>query len=128
MALLNKKVLVVEDDPSMLLVLSKTLAREGFDILKAVNGKEGLDVALKEHPDLIFLDVLMPVMDGMTTMKKLREDAWGKDVPIVLLTNVNPDNEGLADIVKGHPAFYILKSNFSLDSIAQKAREALKIG
>src|SRR3989338_654249 len=89
----NKKVLIVEDDPSMLLILSKTLAKEGFDVLKAENGQIGLNTALREHPDLIFLDVLMPVMDGMTTMKKLREDAWGATVPIVLLTNVNPDNE-----------------------------------
>ena len=117
--------LIVEDDPSMLLILSKTLAKEGFDVLKAENGQIGLNTALREHPDLIFLDVLMPVMDGMTTMKKLREDAWGATVPIVLLTNVNPDNEGLSAIVEGHPAFYILKSNFSLESIAEKAREAL---
>lgn len=59
--------------------------KEEFHALGAKDGEEGLELALKEKPDLILLDVIMPKMDGMTMMKKLRKDNWGKKVPIILL-------------------------------------------
>lgn len=57
-----KKILIVEDDDFLLLTLIDNLAKEGFKIIKARNGQEGLEVALREHPDLILLDIILPVM------------------------------------------------------------------
>ncbi len=73
----TKKILVVEDDVPELNALRDKFTREGFSILTAKNGEEGLAIALREHPDLILLDIIMPVMDGITMLVKLREDSWG---------------------------------------------------
>ena len=78
----NKKILIVEDEEDMLRALVDELGHEGFETLEAKNGKEGLSIALKERPDLILLDILMPEMDGMAVMKHLRGDVWGKKVLI----------------------------------------------
>ena len=58
----------------------------GFIVLEAGDGKEGIEIALKEHPDLILLDLMMPIMDGMTAYKLLRNDAWGATIPVIMLT------------------------------------------
>ena len=88
----KQTILIVEDELPLLKVYADRFSDEGFLVLKANNGQEGLDLAIKEKPDLILLDILMPVMDGLTMMQKLRENTtWGKTVPIMLLTNLSAD-------------------------------------
>lgn len=70
-------ILIVEDDVPELNALRDKFTHEGFSILEAKNGEEGLATALREHPDLILLDIIMPVMDGMTMLVNLRKDPWG---------------------------------------------------
>ncbi len=123
-----KTILVTEDEPSLLKALVDKFTREGFRVLEAKNGQEGLAVALKDHPDLILLDIIMPVMDGMTMLKKLREtNDWGKQVPVILLTNLTSDDEGrLHDIVETNPAYYLVKTDWTLEDILAKVRERLE--
>lgn len=122
----KKIVLITEDEPPMLRILTDKLTESGFETLQAKNGEEGLEIALKHHPDLILLDVLMPKLNGMLMMDKLREDVWGKKVPIIVLTNVSADtDETLEAIVKDQPAYYFVKSNSKLDEIVEKVKEIL---
>lgn len=86
---INKKVLIADDDEALLSVLVDSFTLHGFNILKATNGQEALDIALREHPDIILLDILMPVMDGLGMLEKLRQDEWGKNADVILLTNLN---------------------------------------
>ena len=124
----NQKILIVEDEVSMLQVLSDTFSGLGLRVLKAKNGEEALRVAFKEHPEIILLDVLMPKMDGMETMKKLREDQWGKKVKIIILTNVNPDSDmTIKSIVEDQPSYYLIKSDVKLEDIVDKVQEVLDI-
>lgn len=107
----KKKILAVEDDPSVRQALTNKLTREGFTVHEAKNGIEGLSAAQKFHPDLILLDILMPRMDGLTMMKKLRATSeWGKKVPIILLTNVGPD-EGkiMQQTIEDGSAYYLVR-------------------
>jgi CheY-like chemotaxis protein len=84
-----KKILIVEDEEPMRRVLKDTLEQEGFIVFESSDGKAGLEEAFVKRPDLILLDILMPKMDGMTVLKQLREEEWGKGVPVVILTNLN---------------------------------------
>ncbi len=119
-------VLIIEDEPPMLHILVDKLSESGFAVLQAKDGQEGLDLAFQKHPDLILLDVLMPHMDGMTLMTKLREDEWGKKVPVIVLTNVSPDgNDVIQSIVKNQPAYYFVKSDIKLENIVDKIHEVL---
>jgi DNA-binding response OmpR family regulator len=122
-----KTILVVEDDPPMLKILVDKLTEEGFRIIEAHDGEEGLMMADRDHPDLILLDIVMPKMDGMTMLKKLRqENEWGGSVPVILLTNLSPDEEKInKGITEDEPAYYLIKTNWSLNDVVQKVRERL---
>jgi len=123
----KKLLLIVEDEEPMMQALTETFVSNGFRVDKAKNGVEGLGLALSDHPDLIILDLLMPEMDGMTMMSKLRVDSWGNKVPIIILTNVNPEtNNMLQSIIKSQPAYYLIKSNVKLADILDKAKGILQ--
>lgn len=116
---------IVEDEVSLLEVLSDKFVKEGFNVLQAKNGDEGLKVALAEHPDIILLDIIMPVMDGMTMLKKLREDSWGKDAKVIILTNLS-DNEKTAQALDGGSDDYLVKSDWKIEDVVKKVEEKLK--
>jgi two-component system, OmpR family, alkaline phosphatase synthesis response regulator PhoP len=122
----HKIILLVEDEVPMLNVLNDTLTQNGFQTIKANNGEQGLALALEEHPSLILLDVFMPKMDGLQLMDKLREDEWGKTVPVIVLTNISPDtDETLQAIIKNQPAYYLMKADITLEDIVSKIKEVL---
>jgi len=122
----KKTILIIEDELLQLKSLADEFTDEGFQVLKAQNGEAGLALALREHPDIILLDIVMPVMDGMTMLKKLRENVWGKGVPVILLTNLSADNDQrIKDITTTEPAYYLVKSNWALRDVVEKVRERL---
>lgn len=117
-------ILLVEDEQSLREVIAEKLQHEGFAVVEAGNGQEGLDVALARHPNLILLDIVMPVMNGLEMLKKLREDDWGGHVPVILLTNVNDVGKEFESMEMG--AFgYLVKSNWKIDDIITKIKETL---
>ena len=127
----NKKttILIVEDE----VIISKTYAEElrdeGFVVFTASNGKDGLKLALNKKPDLILLDILMPIMDGLTMMDKLRKkNAYGKKVPVVLLSNLSSSEEKIMKTVtntKNEPTSYFVKSDWDLDDVVAKIKEII---
>lgn len=119
-----KKILVIEDEKPLMLALHDKLTHEGFHILEAGDGEEGLRLALENHPDLILLDIVMPTMDGMTMLKKLREDTWGKTVPIIVLTNLS-DETKITESMRNNVYDYLIKANWKLEDLVQKVREKL---
>jgi len=104
--------------------LSNSLEDKGFNIFKSTDGKEGLEVVLKEHSDLRLLDIIMPEVDGLTMLEKLREDEWGKTVEVILLTNLFDVDQGKEVREKG-PAEFLVKSNWAIDDIIKKLEEKL---
>jgi CheY-like chemotaxis protein len=85
-----QKILVVDDDPIMHRVLKHYLERNGYEMLSATNGREALDRAHGERPDLIVLDVRMPDMSGLAALRQLKESQVTKAIPVVVVT-VNAD-------------------------------------
>jgi len=120
-------ILVVEDEPAMCQTLMDNLVSEGFNVLQAKDGVEGLAVSSAHHPDLILLDILMPQMDGLTMMQKLRaQDAWGKKVPIILLTNLSPDEDRIMKrVTEDEPAYYLVKTDWKMNEVMEKIKERL---
>ncbi len=128
---IKKKVvlLIIEDEKILSDTLEEKLVLEGFDVIKAFDGDEGLKLALTDHPDLILLDLLMPKVDGITVFKKIREDSWGAHAPVVILTNVNsPSKVSEAMAVNSDDVFdYLVKTSTSLDSIISHIKKRLNI-
>ncbi|MGB3949005.1 MAG: response regulator transcription factor [Bacteroidia bacterium] len=90
------KILLVDDEPDILEFLSYNLKKEGYVVYTAINGKEAINIAKKEHPHLIILDVMMPDMDGIETCRELREQSGLKNVVIAFLTARNEDYSQIA--------------------------------
>lgn len=119
----NKKtILIIEDEKSLRAAVVDILLLKNFLSLEAKNGREGVKLALEKHPDLILLDLIMPDMDGMAALKKIREDAWGKGVPVIILTNLSGTIEECMDDVVTH---YLIKSDWKLHDIVKKIEEVL---
>lgn len=117
-------ILVVEDESAMRRALHDKLSREGYDIVEAVNGEEGLKLALAGHPDLILLDIVMPKLNGETMLQWLREDAWGKNVPVIILSNLPYLSEHHGHS-KQMAAEYYLKADMPLSQLVEKIRQHL---
>ncbi|MDE6581538.1 MAG: response regulator, partial [Duncaniella sp.] len=92
---MNNRVLLVEDDATLAMILTDTLSRDGFEVITAANGEEGLHKFAKNGADIIVADVMMPRMDGFEMSRKIRQ--LSPDVPILFLTA----RSGIDDIVKG---------------------------
>lgn len=81
-----KKILVCDDEPYILMALTDAVEMEGYECVTAINGKEALEKAREEHPDLILLDIMMPFMDGYEVCRELKADAVTRDIPVIMLT------------------------------------------
>jgi CheY-like chemotaxis protein len=80
------KVLVVEDEPDMTMVITHFLQYAGYEVLTAANGKEGIEKAASEKPDLILSDTQMPVMNGWEMLEELRKQPMSKHIPVIMVT------------------------------------------
>lgn len=120
-------ILIVEDELIMRQTLADNLINDGFNVLQAKDGVEGLLVALECQPDLILLDILMPRMDGLMMMQKLRaKGAYGKKIPIILLTNLSPDEDKIMKrITEDEPAYYLVKTDWNISEVIEKIKERL---
>ena len=119
-------VLVVEDDASTALAIKGALEHEGFTVIHAKHGKEGLAMALDRHPDITLADLKMPEMGGMEMIQEVRKDAWGKKARIVILTNVS-DVTSVEEAMQHEAFFYIVKGDTSMAEIITKVREQLGV-
>src|SRR3989338_5031088 len=91
----GKKILVIDDEQDLVDMLEITLESEGYEVLKAYDGHEGLEKSRESKPDLILLDVMLPKMDGYQVCRLLKFDDSSKDIPIVMLTARNQKQDRL---------------------------------
>jgi PAS domain S-box-containing protein len=117
-------ILIVEDTPGHMAQMVQELEGAQYDVIEAKDGKVGYELALKKKPDLIILDILMPKMDGLEMEQRLRQDPWGKDVPIIVLSNFDESKE-IRQIAEGRKYAYLLKSDTSLDRLMEKVKAIL---
>lgn len=121
----NHKLVIAEDDALLLRSLKDRFIQEGFTVFPAQNGVEAVKLSLEHHPDVILLDIVMPIMDGMTALKRLREDSWGKDASIIILTNLS-DSEKVAEAVSAGVYDFLIKIDWKLDDLVKKVISQIK--
>lgn len=88
----KKTILFIEDEPDQIMMISLRLKKSGYVVIAATDGAEGLKKAVREKPDLILVDILMPGMDGFEVCRRLREDPTTKDIPIIATTAAGADD------------------------------------
>jgi len=116
-----KKILIVDDENILLELLSKKFKEEGFEVEMASDGEEGFKKALEILPDLIILDVVMPKVNGLEMLAKLRNNEQGKDIKVIVLTNVK-EIEKIEDAVKDGASEYLVKVEWSLENLVKKVK------
>ncbi len=120
------KVLIVEDEELLSKMYYLKFTNQGFKAFQAYNGVVGLELAKKEKPNIILLDIIMPQLDGFGVLKELKSDKTMKDIPVILLTNLGQDD----DIKKGKnlgAIDYLIKSNSTPLKVVEKVKEILEI-
>jgi DNA-binding response OmpR family regulator len=122
---MRKKILFIEDESALQKTFGDFLEKEGFELISALDGETGLKLAEKEIPDLILLDLILPKMEGTEVLKKLRENPKTKDIPVIVLTNVD-DFEKLEKTLELGVKAYLVKTDFTLEEVLQKIKEELK--
>lgn len=121
----KNKILVVEDDLILQKALVDFLISDGFEVVSASNGEEGVAQAKKEDPDLIILDIILPKKDGYEVIRDLKDDQATKYIPIVLLTNLG----SITDVQKAldlGATTYLIKADYKLTEISKKIKDILK--
>ncbi len=119
-----KKIAIIEDDQAISQMYRMKFENEGYEVETAENGEIGLELIKKMKPDMILLDVMMPVMNGDEMLAKLRSEPWGKDTKVIILTNIGeqelPKNVASLDVLD-----VILKAELTPRQVADKVKKEL---
>ena len=119
------KILFMEDEPILQKELKEILEQEKFKIFSAFDGEEGLAMAKKEEPNLILLDLILPKKDGFEVLKELKADEKLKNIPVIVLTNL----EGVGDVEKAlelGATTYLVKANYDLEDVLKTVKSQIK--
>lgn len=122
---MSKKILIVEDDKFLRELIGQKLVKEGYDILEAVDGEEGLKKVKSEKPDMVLLDLILPSIDGFEVLSRIKEDVGPVAPPIIILSNLG-QKEDVEKGLKLGAVDYLIKAHFTPGEIIEKVRSILK--
>jgi CheY-like chemotaxis protein len=122
----KKRIMIVEDDSFVMDIYETKLSQSGFNVILAVNGLEAMKKLEKEKelPDLILLDIIMPYMDGLEVLKKIKDNNKFKNIPVILLTNLSQKEE-IEQGLKLGANDYLIKSHFTPSEVLEKINNYL---
>ena len=122
---MKTKILIIEDDQFLREFLFKKLSEENFEVLAAKEGKEGVELAQKEKPDLILLDLILPEKNGYEVLEDLKKNPLTSEIPVLVLSNLGQKEE-IEEAFRKGAKDYLIKAYFSLEEIVSKIRLLLK--
>jgi len=120
------KIAIIEDDPVINQMYRMKFEADGFDVQMADNGERGLDLVQSFSPDIILLDLSMPHMGGEEALRLMRGKEWGKDIPVIILTNLG-EEEAPKSLRELRIHSYIVKANLTPSQVVSRVKEALKL-
>jgi DNA-binding response OmpR family regulator len=119
------KILIVEDDRFLRELIARKLRNEGYEVLEAVDGEEGLKRIKEEKPDLILLDLILPGIDGFEVLAKAKEDPDTTQIPVIILSNLGQREEVEKGLKLG-AIDYLIKAHFTPGEIIEKIKNILR--
>jgi len=123
---IDMRVLIVEDDPILLKMYREKFEKSDFDVDTAVEGEAGLFKAINDQPDFIVLDLMMPKMDGVQALKKLKEDVRTKNIPVAILTVIPQDQaSGLTKELSDQIVYYWMKDVVKPSGVVEDTKKYL---
>ncbi len=122
---MSNKVLIIEDDDFLRSLAVTKLEKDGFVVSMAGNGQEGLAQVASNIPDLIILDLMLPIMSGFDVLKTLKADDTTKHIKVIVFSNLGEESDIKTCLDLGAND-YLVKANFTLDELVEKIKELLK--
>jgi CheY-like chemotaxis protein len=122
----KQTILILEDEVVLVVPLLRILRQRGYQVYFAEDGSEGIGMAKTYSPDLILLDLILPGMSGEDFLRRIRETEWGKDIPVIIMTNMISDNK--EEMEKLGVSGYLMKADMALSAIADLVEETLEKG
>ena len=119
-----KKILIVEDDKFLRDLISQKLLKEGFEIVQAVDGEDGVKKIKDEHPDLILLDLILPGIDGFEVLSQMKSDQNSASIPVIILSNLG-QKEDIDKGLKMGAADYLIKAHFTPGEIIDRIEKVI---
>jgi len=120
----KKTVLLVEDEPALQEAVKMKLEKEGVEVLVAGTGEKGLQILEEKRPNLVWLDVLLPGINGLEVLRRIRTDEKLKDLPVVIVS-VSSGQEKIKQAFSMNIIDYIIKSEYTIDDIIKKVKDIL---
>lgn len=118
------KILFIDDDNFLRKVYKAELSDNGYEVVLAVHGQDGINLAKSEKPDLIILDMIMPQKNGFEVLGELKKDPLTKDIPVIILSNLGQEKDVARGLSMG-AVEYLVKDNMSLESVLGKLQQYL---
>lgn len=118
------RILIIEDDKFLIKLYSNKLRREGFEVMEAISGEEGLNKVLLEKPDLVILDLVLPHKSGFEILSEMKMRPETKDIPVVILTNLGQESDIKRGLSLGAAAYWV-KTDFSINQLPEIVKEHL---
>lgn len=120
----KKKILIVDDDAFLSKLYFKKFVEEGFEVFTAFDGDKGIEIAKKNYPDLIMLDIQLPGIGGYEVLMELKKNAVTNSIPVIILSNFF-QKEDVQKFLKAGVKDYLIKSHFMPDEVVKKAKKIL---
>lgn len=120
----RKKVLIIEDDDHISKIYGIKLSKENVDTIVARDGEEGINMIVSEKPDLVLLDLMIPKKDGFTVLEEVKKTPFGKNLPILVLSNLGQEND-IKKATSLGAADYFIKVNLSIQEVIDKVNKYL---
>lgn len=119
------KIAIIEDDVAIVQMYRMKFETEGYEVAFAEDGEQGLRLVEEFQPEIVLLDLMMPIMDGMEVLTKIRQQEWGKNIKVIILTNVG-ESEAPEGIEELNVSEYIAKSDMTPKQVTEKVKQALE--
>lgn len=119
------KIAIIEDDAAIHQMYRMKFETEGFDVQLAGDGRSGVDLIKKFRPDIVLLDLQMPEVDGVEALREIRKNDWGKNLPIIILTNLG-EEESPPEIKELGVSGYIVKADLTPRQVVARVKEVLE--
>jgi DNA-binding response OmpR family regulator len=120
-----KRILFIEDEAALQKTFGDILKSEGFEVISALDGETGLNLAKKENPDLVLLDLILPKIHGLDVLREIKQNENTKNIPVIVLTNIE-SIEKIDKALELGATTYLVKSDYSLEDVIAKIKKALE--
>ena len=121
----EKKILFIEDESALQKSLGDFLRNEGYEVISAVDGEEGIRLAKTGQPNLILLDLILPRKNGFEVLENLKQDSLTREIPVIVLTNLE-EMKNIEKALNLGARTYLVKANYSLKEVLAKVEKSLE--